>query len=82
MARMAERNDEDLQLDEAKLWASWAEMEWEDGNDKRCLEVLIMAAGMQRQAIGERGPLCPVLTAQPPALLLIMSRIRLPLFRS
>lgn len=53
MARIQKSNDEDLQLDEAELWASWAEMEWEEGNDERCLEVLIMAAGMQRQAIGE-----------------------------
>lgn len=52
MARIQESDDEDLQLDEAELWASWAEMEWEEGNDARCLEVLVMAAGMQRQAIG------------------------------
>lgn len=53
MARIQESNDENLQLDEAELWASWAEMEWEEGNDERCLEVLVMAAGMQRQLIGE-----------------------------
>lgn len=62
MARMQDSNDENLELDEAELWASWAEMEWEEGNDKRCLEVLVMAAGMQRQAIGELIS-CPVLTS-------------------
>lgn len=52
-ARIQESNDGDLQLDEAELWASWAEMEWEEGNDDRCMEVLVMAAGSQRQALGE-----------------------------
>ena len=58
---MQDSNDENLELDEAELWASWAEMEWEEGNDERCLEVLVMAAGMQRQAIGELIS-CPELT--------------------
>ena len=53
MARIEESNNVDLQLDEAELWASWAEMEWEEGNDERCLEVLVMAAGMQQQALGK-----------------------------
>jgi hypothetical protein len=28
--------------DEAELWASWAEMEWEAGNAARCLAVLAL----------------------------------------
>ncbi|KAL1408845.1 hypothetical protein Q8F55_005659 [Vanrija albida] len=35
----------DLQQDMVELWAAWAEMEWESGEEARCVEVLAMAAG-------------------------------------
>lgn len=36
-----------------ELWAAWAELEWEAGNEDLCLQVLTMAAGLQRGSIGE-----------------------------
>ena len=32
--------------DEIELWASWAEMEFEENDEARCLEVLFMASGL------------------------------------
>jgi hypothetical protein len=43
---------EDLRLDQNELWAAWAEMEWEEGDGDRCLEVLVMAAGVLRGRLG------------------------------
>lgn len=45
--RIAESSNaaQDLRLDEKDLWAAWAEMEWEEGLEDRCLEVLVMSAG-------------------------------------
>lgn len=40
---------DDLRLDENDLWAAWATMEFEEGEEERCLEVLVMAAGSQVQ---------------------------------
>jgi hypothetical protein len=35
----------DAKMEENTLWASWAEMEFSEGEEERCLEVLVMAAG-------------------------------------
>jgi hypothetical protein len=43
--------------DEDELWSAWSEMEWEEGNESRCVEVLVMATGME---LSKLGPLhCP-----------------------
>ncbi|WVF70250.1 hypothetical protein IAT40_005039 [Kwoniella sp. CBS 6097] len=39
--------------DELDIWASWAEMEWEIGDDIRCLEVLILAVGVGNDDLAE-----------------------------
>lgn len=49
----AQEETTDLKMDEDELWASWAEMEWEEGNRERCLEVTVMAAGWQRDNMGK-----------------------------
>ncbi len=36
-----------------ELWAAWAELEYEAGEEDLCLQVLAMAAGFQRERIGE-----------------------------
>ena len=41
--------------DAAELWSAWAEMEWDVGEEVRCLEVLVMAAGMDISRLGESG---------------------------
>ncbi|KAK4687670.1 nuclear exosome regulator NRDE2, partial [Tremellales sp. Uapishka_1] len=68
------------------LWAAWAEMEWEEGEADRCLQVLVMAAGVNRD-FGElalSAPLGLVLTrfsaeetkepARPAAILMLKSK--------
>lgn len=42
-----------LEQDMVELWAAWAELEWEGGNEDLCLQVLTMAAGMHRESIGK-----------------------------
>lgn len=34
----------EMKEDEVELWSAWAEMEWEEGEEARCLEVLVLAA--------------------------------------
>ncbi len=36
-----------------ELWSAWAEMEWEEGEEVRCLEVLVMAAGLDTSRLGK-----------------------------
>ena len=42
-----------LSEDEMELWSAWAEMEWEDGEEARCLEVLVMVAGFDLDKLGK-----------------------------
>ncbi|GMK55153.1 hypothetical protein CspeluHIS016_0202090 [Cutaneotrichosporon spelunceum] len=44
---------DDLEQDMGELWASWAEMEYEAGDEDLCLQVLTMAAGFHRERISE-----------------------------
>lgn len=44
---------DDLEQDMGELWAAWAELEWNAGEEDRCLQVLAMAGGLQRERIGE-----------------------------
>ncbi len=39
--------------DEMELWSAWAEMEWEEGEEARCMEVLMMATGTDTTRLGE-----------------------------
>ncbi|WVQ97651.1 hypothetical protein IAU59_004765 [Kwoniella sp. CBS 9459] len=52
-AAAATRSNEPKTEDEIDVWASWAEMEWESGEDNRCLEVLLMAAGIGEDRIAD-----------------------------
>lgn len=61
-ATVAGANQADLQLDTVELWAAWAEMEWENGEEERCVEVLGMAAG---QNLGQLGEWRQVMPADP-----------------
>ena len=47
-----------LSEDEEELWSAWAEMEWEDGEESRCSEVLVMAAGFDLDKLGEWSRAC------------------------
>lgn len=40
-------------VDEAELWAAWAMMEWEEGEEGRCLGVLVATAGVGQSDIGK-----------------------------
>ena len=42
--------------DERDLWASWAEMEVEEDAAGRCLEVVLMAAGLELDRLSTPGP--------------------------
>jgi hypothetical protein len=42
--------------EQAELWASWAEMEWEQGNDARCLAVVLLPI---QESLDGLGTLCP-----------------------
>lgn len=42
--------------EQAELWASWAEMEWEQGNEARCLAVLLLPI---QESLDDLGTLCP-----------------------
>ncbi|BEI89274.1 uncharacterized protein CcaverHIS019_0206360 [Cutaneotrichosporon cavernicola] len=52
-ATLAGINKDDLEQDMDELWAAWAEMEYETGDEDLCLQVITMAAGFQRERIAE-----------------------------
>ncbi|OXG26985.1 hypothetical protein C359_05015 [Cryptococcus neoformans Bt120] len=52
-AARQERGDKPRSEDEMDLWAGWAEVEFEADERERCLEVLIMAAGIGSERLVE-----------------------------
>ncbi|KIR70905.1 hypothetical protein I310_05317 [Cryptococcus deuterogattii CA1014] len=52
-AASRERGDGPRSEDEMDLWAGWAEVEFEADERERCLEVLVMAAGIASERLGE-----------------------------
>ncbi|OCF42136.1 hypothetical protein I317_04107, partial [Kwoniella heveanensis CBS 569] len=63
-AAKATRRDEVKTEDEVDIWASWAEMELDSRDNARCLEVLVLAAGIGDDNIAEfvdpqRSPVAP-----------------------
>lgn len=53
-AASQERGDGPRSEDEMDIWAGWAEVEFEADERERCLEVLVMAAGIGNERLGER----------------------------
>jgi hypothetical protein len=41
--------------EQAELWASWAEMEWEQGDEARCLAVVLLP---MQESLDGLGTLC------------------------
>jgi hypothetical protein len=51
-ASLAARDAGKVSEDEMDLWVGWAEMEYELGETGRCLEVLLMASGLDLAKLG------------------------------
>ncbi|ODO05840.1 hypothetical protein I350_04901 [Cryptococcus amylolentus CBS 6273] len=52
-AAKQEREGREKTEDEMDLWAGWAEMEFEEGDKERCLDVVVMAAGIGEDSISK-----------------------------